>query len=109
MSMFGTNQDPANRIYMSANALQSILDLSEDVSNVITDENTGRESEIKITGNLEATYTFADADSYYAFEDEVRTLGLDESYTVSSPDVTSFENSIAPLETLSTMAVGFYL
>lgn len=56
-----------------------------------------------------ATYTFADPDSYYAFEQEVRTLGLDESYTVSSADITSFENSLTPLNTLSTMAGWFLL
>ena len=109
MSRFGAGQDPANQIYMSANALQAILSASEDASTTVTDENTGRESESKITGTLAATYTFADPDSYYAFEEEVRTLGLDESYTVSSADITSFENSLTPLNTLSTMAGWFLL
>ena len=109
MSRFGAGQDPANQIYMSANALQAILSASEDASVTVTDENTGRESESKITGTLAATYTFADPDSYYAFEQEVRTLGLDESYTVSSADITSFENSLTPLNTLSTMAGWFLL
>ena len=109
MSMFGASQDPANRIYMSANALQTVLDASEENSTTITDEESGRESESKITGTLTATYSFADTDAYYAFEEEVRALGLDESYTVSSSDITSFENSIAPLNTLSTMAGWFLL
>lgn len=42
MSRFGAGQDPANQIYMSANALQAILSASEDVSVTVTDENTGR-------------------------------------------------------------------
>ena len=109
MSRFGAGQDPANQIYMSANALQAILSASEDASTTVTDENTGREIESKITGTLAAVYTFADPDSYYAFEQEVRTLGLDESYTVSSADITSFENSLTPLNTLSTMAGWFLL
>lgn len=109
MSMFGAGQDPANQIYMSANALQAILSASEESSTTITDEDTGRESESKITGTLAATYTFAEPDDYYAFETEVRTLGLDESYTVSSTDITSFENSLTPLNTLSTMAGWFLL
>ena len=96
MSMFGASQDPANRIYMSALALNSILEASE--SNA---EST------KIEGTLSATYSFANTDDYYAFEEEVRALGLDESYTVSSSDITSFESSLAPLNTLSTMAMGF--
>lgn len=107
MSMFGASQDPANRIYMSANALQKVLDASEKNSTTTTDD-YGRESETKVTGTLSATYTFADTDAYYAFEAEVRELGLDESYTVSSSDLAAFENSLAPLNTLSTMA-GWFL
>ena len=106
--MFGKGQDPANQIYMSANTLQAILDASEGASTTVTDDN-GRESESKITGTLSATYSFADADAYYAFENEVRTLGLYESYTVSSTDITAFENSMTPLNTLSTMAGWFLL
>ena len=107
-AMFGRGQDPANQIYMSANALQAILDASESVSTTVTDD-YGRESESKITGTLAATYSFADTDDYYAFEQEVRTLGLDDSYTVSSTDITAFENSLTPLNTLSTMAGWFLL
>ena len=108
MSMFGKSQDPANQIYMSAVALQSILDASDEVSTTVTDENTGRESDSAVTGSISATYVFANTEKYYAFEEEVRTLGLDESYTVSSPDITAFENSLTPLNTLSTMA-GWFL
>ena len=107
MSMFGASQDPANRIYMSAVALQTILDASEENSTTITND-YGRESESKITGTLSATYSFADTESYYAFETEVRSLGLSEDYTVSSSDVSAYENSLAPLDTLSTMA-GWFL
>ena len=107
MSMFGTSQDPANQIYMSANALQVILDASAASSTTITND-YGRESESKVTGSLSATYYFENVDKYHAFETEVRTLGLDEAYTVSSTDVTEFENSITPLETLGKMA-GWFL
>ena len=107
MSMFGASQDPANRIYMSANSLQAVLDASKSNSTTITDDN-GRTSESKVSGELAATYSFANADDYYAFEEEVRELGLSESYSVSSTDITAFENSIAPLDTLSTMA-GWFL
>lgn len=108
MSMFGKSQDPANRIYMSSNALQAILDASESSSTTVTDEDTGMESESAITGTLSATYCFADTDAYYSFEEEVRTLGLDDSYTVSSSDLSAFENSLTPLNSLSTMA-GWFL
>ena len=108
MSMFGKSQDPANQIYMSAAALQAVLDASDEVSTTITDENTGRESDSTIIGSISATYVFANTDKYYAFEEEVRTLGLDDSYAVSSPDLAAFENSLTPLNTLSTMA-GWFL
>lgn len=108
MSMFGASQDPANKIYMSAAALQHILDESESVSETVTDEDTGAEYETVITGTVSATYVFADTESYYSFETEVRELGLSDSYTVSSADITAFENSLTPLNTLSTMA-GWFL
>ena len=108
MSMFGASQDPANRIYMSAIALQSILDLSEESSTTITND-YGRESESKITGSLNATYSFADTEAYYAFENEVRALGLGEEYAVSSSDISAYENRLAPLNSLSTMAGWFLL
>ena len=98
MSMFGASQDPANRIYMSAVALQTVLDASE-----------ANADDTKVDGTISATYAFADTDAYYTFEEEVRALGLDEAYTVSSSDITAFENSLAPLNTLSTMAGWFLL
>lgn len=93
-----TFSDPANRIYMSYTALQSIIDSSEDNS-----------ADTQITGNLSATYVFEDVEAYEAFETEVRDLGLDDSYTISSQDITSYENSLAPLNTLSKMAGWFLL
>ena len=109
MSIFGTCQDPANKIYMSAGTLQTILDVSEENNTTITDETTGRERDSKITGTLSATYAFADVDAYYAFEGAVRQLGLSEEYAVSSSDISAFESSLAPLNTLSTMAGWFLL
>ncbi len=104
MSMFGKSQDPANQIYMSATALQAILDASDKVSTTVTDENSGGERDSAVTGDISATYVFENTEKFEAFEPEVRELGLDESYTVSSPDITAFENSLAPLNTLSSIA-----
>ena len=93
-SMFGSSQDPANKIYMSANTVNAIVEQSENMS-----EESGKE----LSSSLSATYVIGDLDGYYKFEEEVRTLGLDENYTVSSPDLTSYENSLTPLKTLSTI------
>ncbi len=100
--------DPANEIYMSYAALNKIINESEKVSTTVTDEDTGREYETQLTGNLNATYVFEDTQAYESFEDEARALGLDESYTISSQDISAFENSLVPLNTLSTMA-GWFL
>lgn len=105
-SRFGsTSTDPANWIYMSYTALQSIIDSSEtEASSSCTSDN---ETD-PIAGTLAATYVFADVESYEAFEEEVRELGLDDSYTVSSSDISTFEASMTPLNTLSTVA-GYFL
>lgn len=106
--MGSTSSDPDNKIYTSYAALQSIVEASEESAETLTDENTGREFDTALTSSLTATYVFADADSYRQFEEDVRTLGLSEEYMVTSSDLTSFENSMVPLETLSTMA-GYFL
>ena len=90
---------------MSANALRLILDTSAQYSSDGESEDT---AETRITETISATYVFADAESYYAFEEDVRELGLDDSYTISSSDITSFEDSLDSLNTLSTMA-GWFL
>lgn len=105
---FGGFIDPANTIYMSYAALKGVLDDSEASATTETDENTGKETTTAVTGKLSPTYVFASKDDYEKFEKEVRTLGLDESYTVSSEDLSSYESSLKPLETLSTMA-GWFL
>ena len=98
MSMFGAGQDPANRIYMSAAAVQAMVTASE-----------AKAEDDAVKSTIEATYVFADAESYEAFDAEARALGLEDSYTISSTDLTAFESSLAPLNTLSTMAGWFLL
>ena len=98
MGFPGAGTDPVNQIYMSYAALAKIVDATE-----ATDEETALQS------SLEATYVFADPDGYYTFETKVKEMGLDDSYTVSSADVSSYEEGLVPLETLSTMAGWFLL
>ncbi|MBR5313922.1 MAG: ABC transporter permease [Clostridia bacterium] len=109
MSNFGMFSDPANSIYMSYETLNAILEYSSENATTVTDDNTGRESSSEISGNLSATYSFANVDDYYKFEDEARDLGLDDSYTISSSDLNAYENSLVPLKTLSTMAGTFLI
>ncbi len=106
--MGATSTDPANSIYTSYNALLGIINSSAENAVTQTEENTGMEFSSELNSSLNATYVFADVDSYNQFTTEVRTLGLDDSYTVTSSDLTAYEQSLVPLETLSTMA-GYFL
>lgn len=107
-SKFGsTSTDPANRIYLNYATLNDITEKSETAVSSLAD--SSEESTVTaLSGTLSGTYVFASVEDYELFEEEVRTLGLDDSYIVSSSDVTAFENSMIPLDTLSTMA-GYFL
>lgn len=107
-SMFGsTSSDPANQIYMNYATLQEIISASELAVTELTDEDA--ESTVTaLSGILAGTYVLSNVEDYELFQEEVRTLGLDDSYTVSSSDVSAYENSMVPLNTLSTMA-GYFL
>ena len=83
------NMDQANQIYMSYASLQSIAD--------------NYDFTIKTNG----TYVFQTVEDYEKFEEDCHNKGLDESYTVTSSDLTSFEQSLLPLENLSTYALYF--
>lgn len=108
-SMMGmTSNDPANQIYTSYSALEKIVAASAEISETVTDDNTGREFETKLKNSVSATYVFADVEKYERFCEQVTEMGLGDSYTVSSSDISSFENSLAPLNTLSTTA-GYFL
>lgn len=107
MGGFSTSTDPANQIYLSYTALKSITTSSSDNATVTTDENTGRESTTALPEQVAGTYVFADVDDYQQFTEDVYDMGLSEDYTVSSEDVTTYEQSILPLENLSQMAIYF--
>ncbi len=106
--MGSTSGDPANKIYISYNALAQVLAASQESSTTTTDSDTGREYETGLEESLSATYSFANVEDYGVFEQEVRDMGLSEDYIVSSSDATEFEKSLIPLNTLSGTA-GYFL
>ena len=67
------------------------------------------ETTTAIPEQLSGTYAFASVEDYEAFEAEARALGLDDSYTITSSDLTAVEQSMLPLENLSQMALYFLL
>lgn len=107
MSQMFSFADPSNEIYMSYNALKSIVDNSESVATETTSDN-GVTQSTAVFSQTAGTYVFKTVEDYDVFCEEVYDLGLSEDYTVSSTDVTQYEQSLVPLETLSTIA-GYFL
>ncbi|OJU13146.1 MAG: hypothetical protein BGN88_05480 [Clostridiales bacterium 43-6] len=105
---FFTSSDPANQIYTSYAALKTVLDNSTKVATTSTDEDTGRTSTTALTSRVSATYVLPDAASLETFKTQVTALGLAEYYSVSSGDVTSYEQSLVPLKNLSKFATYFF-
>lgn len=91
--------DPANQIYMSYEALNSIVESSSNAA----DDTTALHSQVI------GTYTFENVENYEAFEEEAHALGLSDTYTVTSSDVNAYEASLQPLENLSTYATYFLI
>lgn len=109
MGGFSTSTDPANQIYLSYNALKSITDSSSENATTSVDDTTGVETTTALPKQPAGTYTFASIDDYNKFSKDVYTAGLSETYTVSSSDVSAYEDSLVPLENLSDMAFYFLL
>ncbi|MEG0456866.1 MAG: ABC transporter permease [Oscillospiraceae bacterium] len=103
-------QDPANQIFMSANALIKMKESSDLlVSNTDTSNEDNQVSITSIPTQTTGTYVFENMEKYEAFEAQAKALGLSDTYTVSSQDVNSFEQSLQPLENLSNFALYFLI
>lgn len=109
MKGFSTASDPANQIYLSYTALKSITTASSTNAVTSTDEKTGREKTTAIPEQVSGTYLFATAEDYDTFSKDVYTAGLSTDYVVSSSDLSSYEDSIVPLDNLSEMATYFLI
>lgn len=93
---FGAS-DPSNCIYVNTDTVTAITDSSADI------EDTA------LVSTVSGTYVFSSLENYEKFEEQARKLGLSEDYTVSSSDVTAYEQSLVPLQTLSTFAKYFLI
>lgn len=109
MGGFSSSTDPANHIYLSYNALKSITNDSSENAIIETDENTGRQTTTAVPEQLSGTYVFANVEDYEQFSEDVYDMGLSDSYTVSSDNVSTYEQSLLPLENLSQMALYFLI
>ena len=99
--------DPANNIYMSYEALAAMVAASEETASTSTNQ-FGMEISNAITGDVSGTYVFDTVEDYETFSEDVYDAGLSEDFQVTSSDIQAFEQSLVPLETLSTTA-GYFL
>ncbi len=109
MGGFSTAQDSANQIYMSYAALDDMIAKSEETATTTTDEYTGRTTSTALKNQVSGTYLFATVEDYEAFDAQARELGLSDEYTISSGDITSYEQSLEPLNNLSEYAMYFFV
>ncbi|QNO14328.1 ABC transporter permease [Alkalicella caledoniensis] len=101
---FSTAMDPANSIYISYDALQTIVEHSASVAVTETNAN-GFEISTTINGQLSSTFVFSSHEDYENFGEELSTMGLSEYYTLSSSDISNYEAGLVPLQNLSRFAV----
>lgn len=100
--------DPANNIYMNSYALQLLTDESAAIGNTTTNDFTGDTISAAVSGEINFTYILANIENYDVFHEKVESAGLPENYVLSSADLASYENSLTPLNTLSSMTGWFF-
>lgn len=108
MGGFSTSTDPVNQIYTSYESLKAMCDTSNENSEEITDEDTGMTTTTAVQGSLSYTYVFANVEDYEAFDAQARALGLSDDYSISSSDISEFEDGVVQLENLGKTA-GYFL
>jgi len=109
MQGFSTSSDAANKIYLSYQALSSIVSQSAENAEETTDETTGITRTTALPEQESGTYVFASVEDYEAFSEEVYEAGLSEKYAVTSSDILRYESSLLPLENLSQMSLYFLI
>ena len=108
MGGFMAGADSSNQIYVSYQTLETILTQSEENATTTTDSTTGETTTTALRSMLNGTYAFDSVSDYEKFQDEVKEMRLSDDYTVSSSDLTSYEESLEPLQHLSEYA-GYFL
>lgn len=108
MGGFMPGADSSNQIYTSYETLQTILAQSEASATTETDATTGRTTTTALQSMLNGTYTFASETDYETFQEEAADMGLPDTYTISSQNLNSYQESLKPLQNLSKYA-GYFL
>lgn len=103
---FNPGSDNANRIYASAPAVEKIA--ADSTANATTSISTsGTVSTTALRTQTSGTFAFASKADYEGFAQELKDKGLDSKYTLTSTDLQAFENSLKPLQNISSFAMVF--
>ncbi|MBU3092529.1 ABC transporter permease [Clostridium sp. CF011] len=108
MMRFSASQDPANYIYTNYNTLKAITNNSENKAQKSTDQNEN-ETTTALRYQTSGIYSFSNIEQFNNFKTDVVSLGLSKDYTVTSEDVTNYEQSLVPLKNLNKFADIFLL
>lgn len=104
MFMNMSSMDSANKIITTYNAYNKMMENSK-AYNTSEDSDTATS---EIMGNLSSVFYLTSADDVENFETDIRNMGLDEMYSVST-NISSVMASIEPLENLSKFSLVFLL
>ena len=99
--------DPINKIYTNYETLKAVSDNSEANAEVSTNDR-GMETTTAIRSTTNGTYVFSNTENLNSFREDVKRLGLDENYSVTSADEKAYEQSLVPLNSLSKFAGVFF-
>lgn len=92
---FMASMDPANQIYTNYKTLCGL------VASASTDN--------PLISSVQGTYVLGTPAAFEAFQTDVTKMGLSDTYTVSSSDLTNYENSLLPLTNLKKFATVLLL
>lgn len=106
MGGFSAAFNSENKIYTSYENTAKIVEESEENAETTTNETTGREVSTALKTQVTGTYVFSSIEDYNSFKEETDEK-LPEYYTVTSEDVSDYEESTALLENLSKYSSYF--
>lgn len=87
---FMSSMDPSNQIYTNYLTLNTLIESASTDNPLIS--------------SVQGTYVLGTPSAFEAFQADVTEMGLSDEYTVSSNDLTNYENSLLPLTNLKKFA-----
>lgn len=103
-----TAMDPQNQIYVSYATLKAITDHSASVAAATTDGN-GSQTTTAMQAQVSGTFFIDNPTDFVSFQNDCKAMGLGGQYTVSSPDIDQYNQSIIPLQNTSQFAMVLLL